>query len=154
MVKDAMKWKRFKDMVYIMKNVVVGLKPPDELTDEERELLRAAYNTLAAILRADWLKASSQEKELADKLEDISELLKVRDRILAIEAETAELCDNGILKSLKEKLEPSAATSESKIYYLRMRGDLCKLLVRIKSGGDVKKVTDEAFEAYLQAQSW
>ncbi|KAM7499188.1 hypothetical protein LguiA_023602 [Lonicera macranthoides] len=150
MAKAAKEEKRFKDMVKIMEKVVVGLSETEELTVEERELFAVAYKTVFFTLQTVWLKVSKEE-EIADQLEDKTEVLKVRDTMFEIEAEITELFDEGILKLLKDKLESSASTSESKVYYLTLRGDYCKQLLKYKYGYDLEKLKADAIEAYGRA---
>ncbi|KAG9137440.1 hypothetical protein Leryth_020629 [Lithospermum erythrorhizon] len=112
---------RYEEMVSYMDKLVLTSTPSTELTVEERNLLSVAYKNVIGSLRAAWRIVSSiEQKEESRKNEEHVGLVK--DYRSKVEGELTNIC-NGILKLLEDNLVPSGSTSESKVFYLKMKGD-------------------------------
>lgn len=111
---------RYEEMVEFMEKVVKTVDL-EELTVEERNLLSVAYKNVIGARRASWRIISSiEQKEESRGNEDHVSLIK--NYRANVEAELSKICD-GILKLLETHLVPSASSAESKVFYLKMKGD-------------------------------
>ena len=125
MAKLAEQAERYEEMVEFMEKVV-KIVNTEELTVEERNLLSVAYKNVIGARRASWRIISSiEQKEESRGNEDHVSLIK--DYRGKIETELSKICD-GILKLLDSHLVPSAASAESKVFYLKMKGDYHRLV--------------------------
>ncbi|GKB55883.1 14-3-3-like protein A [Tanacetum coccineum] len=68
-----------------------------------------------------------------------------------IETELSKICD-GILGLLDSHLVPSASAAESKVFYLKMKGDYYRYLAEFKTGAERKEAAEKTLLAYKSAQ--
>lgn len=68
-----------------------------------------------------------------------------------MEKELSEICAS-ILQLLDEHLIPTAASGESKVFYLKMKGDYHRYLAEFKTGADRKEAAEHTLLAYKAAQ--
>ncbi|KAL1540793.1 14-3-3-like protein GF14 kappa [Salvia divinorum] len=149
MAKLAEQAERYEEMVQFMDNLV-STAAGTELSVEERNLLSVAYKNVIGSVRAAWRIVSSiEQKEEARKNDDHVPLVK--DYRSKVEAELSQVCA-GILKLLSHSLIPSAASSESKIFYLKMKGDYHRYLAEFKVDDERKEAADNTMLAYTAAQ--
>lgn len=121
-----------------------------ELSVEERNLLSVAYKNVIGSLRAAWRIVSSiEQKEEGRKNDD--HVMLVKEYRSKIENELSQVCA-GILKILSDNLIPSAASSESKVFYLKMKGDYHRYLAEFKVGNERKEAAEDTMLAYKAAQ--
>ncbi|CAK9148993.1 unnamed protein product [Ilex paraguariensis] len=150
MAKLAEQAERYEEMVKFMEKLVIGSTPAAELTVEERNLLSVAYKNVIGSLRAAWRIVSSiEQKEESRKNED--HVVLVKDYRSKVESELSEVCA-GILKLLDSNLVPSAASSESKVFYLKMKGDYHRYMAEFKVGDERKQAAEDTMNAYKDAQ--
>ncbi|XP_017247094.1 14-3-3 protein 10 [Daucus carota subsp. sativus] len=141
---------RYEEMVQFMERFVLGLAPGAEPTFEERNLISVAYKNVIGQLRAAWRIVSSiEQKEEARKNDD--HVAMAREYRSKIEKELSELCA-GILKILEENLVPAASSSDSKVFYLKMKGDYFRYLSEFKIGDERKRVAEDTMNSYKAAQ--
>jgi len=137
-----------------------------DLSNEERNLLSVAYKNVVGARRSSWRVISSIEqktegsekkqamaKEYRDKVE--KELTKICEEVLAL------LNDHLIPKAsalLNDHLIAKATVHESKVFYLKMKGDYYRYLAEVAhQGGDksistfTAEVVDNSKEAYSEA---
>ncbi|KAI3819851.1 hypothetical protein L1987_13703 [Smallanthus sonchifolius] len=146
MAKLAEQAERYDEMVEFMEKV----SETDELTVEERNLLSVAYKNVIGARRASWRIISSiEQKEESRGNED--HVTVIKDYRSKIEAELTRICD-GILKLLDSRLVPSATAGDSKVFYLKMKGDYHRYLAEFKTGGDRKDAAENTLTAYKSAQ--
>lgn len=69
---------------------------------------------------------------------------------LKIEGELKQICQE-VLDLLDERLVPKASTVDSKIFYLKMKGDYYRYLAEFLKGKENKEVIDLAKDSYTQA---
>ncbi|CAN7005261.1 hypothetical protein BRARA_C00421 [Brassica rapa] len=151
MAKLSEQAERYEEMVQFMEQLVTGgATPSSELTVEERNLLSVAYKNVIGSLRAAWRIVSSiEQKEESRKNEEHATLVKgYRSKV---ETELSSVCE-GILKLLDSHLIPSAAASESKVFYLKMKGDYHRYMAEFKSGDERKVAAEDTMGAYKAAQ--
>ncbi|CAN6584146.1 unnamed protein product [Malus baccata var. baccata] len=141
---------RYEEMVQFMEKLVVGSTPAAELTVEERNLLSVAYKNVIGSLRAAWRIVSSiEQKEEGRKNEE--HLALVKEYRSKVESELSDVCAN-ILKLLDSNLVPSASASESKVFYLKMKGDYHRYMAEFKSAEERKTAAEDTMLAYKAAQ--
>lgn len=149
MAKLAEQAERYEEMVEFMEKVSAAAEN-EELTVEERNLLSVAYKNVIGARRASWRIISSiEQKEESRGNED--HVSVIRDYRSKIESELSNICD-GILKLLDSRLVPSAASGDSKVFYLKMKGDYHRYLAEFKTGGDRKEAAESTLSAYKSAQ--
>ncbi len=68
-----------------------------------------------------------------------------------VEKELSDIC-NSILALLDEYLIPSAKSCESKVFYLKMKGDYHRYLAEFKTGAERKDAAEFTLQAYKAAQ--
>ncbi|XP_075492332.1 14-3-3-like protein 16R [Primulina tabacum] len=140
---------RYEEMVEFMEKVVVAVEG-DELTAEERNLLSVAYKNVIGARRASWRIISSieQKEESRGNHSHVSSIKTYRSKI---ESELSSIC-HGILKLLDSKLIGSAANSDSKVFYLKMKGDYHRYEAEFKTGSGRKEAAENTLSAYQAAQ--
>ena len=151
LAKLAEQAERYEEMGSFMEKLVVsGGAAPGELTVEERNLFSVAYKNMVASRRAAWRIVSSiEQKEEGKKNEENVKLVK--DYRGKIEAELDGVCKR-IIGLLETHLVPAAGSSESKVFYLKMKGDYYRYLAEFKVGDERKAAADQTMEAYKTAQ--
>ncbi|GAB4847229.1 14-3-3 protein 1 [Ancistrocladus abbreviatus] len=151
MAKLAEQAERYEEMVKYLEKLVIGSTSAGlELSVEERNLLSVAYKNLIGSLRAAWRIVSSiEQKEEGRKNEE--NVVLVRDYRSLIESELSGVCAS-ILNLLDSYLLPSAATSEAKVFYLKMKGDYYRYLAEFKVGDERKRAAEDTMLAYKAAQ--
>ncbi|NP_001312172.1 14-3-3-like protein C [Nicotiana tabacum] len=149
MAKLAEQAERYEEMVEFMEKVSNSLGS-EELTVEERNLLSVAYKNVIGARRASWRIISSieQKEESRGNEEHVNSIREYRSKI---ENELSKICD-GILKLLDAKLIPSAASGDSKVFYLKMKGDYHRYLAEFKTGAERKEAAESTLTAYKAAQ--
>ncbi|ORX99046.1 14-3-3 protein [Basidiobolus meristosporus CBS 931.73] len=146
MAKLAEQAERYDEMVTFMKKVAaLG----EELTVEERNLLSVAYKNVIGARRASWRIVSSIEQKEESKGNE-AQLSKVRSYRNKIELELSEICHD-VLKVLDEHLVPKAVNGESKVFYLKMKGDYYRYLSEFAAEDKRKETADQSLEAYKAA---
>ena len=150
LAKLAEQAERYEEMVQFMQKLVLSSTPASELTVEERNLLSVAYKNVIGSLRAAWRIVSSiEQKEEGRKNEEHVALVK--DYRSKVENELSDICAS-ILSLLDSNLVPSAATSESKVFYLKMKGDYHRYMAEFKVGDERKAAAEATMLAYKDAQ--
>lgn len=150
MAKLAEQAERYEEMVEFMEKVSASVESSEELTVEERNLLSVAYKNVIGARRASWRIISSiEQKEESRGNED--HVSTIRDYRSKIETELSSICD-GILKLLDSRLIPSASSGDSKVFYLKMKGDYHRYLAEFKTGAERKEAAESTLTAYKAAQ--
>ena len=71
--------------------------------------------------------------------------------MMQVEKELSDICSS-ILQLLDEHLIPTASSGESKVFYLKMKGDYHRYLAEFKTGSDRKDAAEHTLLAYKAAQ--
>jgi len=135
---------RYDDMAKFMKIVTeTGV----ELSNEERNLLSVAYKNVVGARRSSWRVISSieQKTEPDDKKNNMC-----KDYREKVEKELKDICED-VLLLLDKHLIESSSSSESKVFYLKMKGDYYRYLAEVASGDGKKKIMDSSQESYSGA---
>ncbi|KAM9800792.1 14-3-3 protein beta/alpha-like [Syngnathus typhle] len=137
---------RYDDMASAMKQVTEQNK---DLTNEERNLLSVAYKNVVGARRSSWRVISSieQKTEGNEKKQQMA-----RDYRVKIEQELKDIC-NDVLNLLDNFLIANAKLPESKVFYLKMKGDYFRYLSEVAAGEDKKETVSNSEEAYDTAFS-
>ncbi|TYK29091.1 14-3-3-like protein B [Cucumis melo var. makuwa] len=134
----------------LLGSTFLGSTPGSELSVEERNLLSVAYKNVIGSLRAAWRIVSSiEQKEESRKNEE--HVVLVKDYRSKVESELSDVCAS-ILQLLDSNLIPSASASESKVFYLKMKGDYHRYLAEFKVGDERKAAAEDTMLAYRAAQ--
>ncbi|CAN7055088.1 unnamed protein product, partial [Brassica rapa subsp. trilocularis] len=149
MAKLAEQAERYEEMVEFMEKVSAAIDG-DELTVEERNLLSVAYKNVIGARRASWRIISSIEQKEESRGND-DHVKAIRDYRAKIETELSGICD-GILKLLDDRLVPAAGSGDSKVFYLKMKGDYHRYLAEFKTGQERKDAAENTLSAYKAAQ--
>ncbi|KAB5568748.1 hypothetical protein DKX38_002541 [Salix brachista] len=150
LAKLAEQAERYEEMVQFMEKLVVGNTPVGELNVEERNLLSVAYKNVIGSLRAAWRIVSSiEQKEEGRKNEE--HVVLVKEYRSKVENELSDICAS-ILRLLDSNLIPSATASESKVFYLKMKGDYHRYLAEFKAGDERNAAAEDTMLSYKAAQ--
>ena len=141
------KAERFGDMVSAI-NKFIEINP--KLSKEEKTILSSGYKNILIEKRAGWRLLNSMEKRQSkkkpEKIPNIKEIKK------NIEKELKEQFDNAH-KIIDNYLLPNAEDPESKVFYLRLKGDQYRYLAEISKDKEKEynKAISEAEKIYKQA---
>ncbi|XP_069813388.1 14-3-3 protein zeta/delta [Dendropsophus ebraccatus] len=135
---------RYDDMAACMKRVT---EEGGELSNEERNLLSVAYKNVVGARRSSWRVISSIEQKTDGSEKKQQMAREYREKI---ETELREIC-NDVLSLLDKYLVPNASQAESKVFYLKMKGDYYRYLAEVASGDDKKTIVEQSQQAYQDA---
>ncbi|KAJ2549914.1 hypothetical protein EV175_004260 [Coemansia sp. RSA 1933] len=137
---------RYDEMVENMKKVAAE---DQELTVEERNLLSVAYKNVIGARRASWRIISSiEQKEKSKNNEHHVEI--VAEQRAAVEKELLDICKD-ILDVLDNHLLKRATSGESKVFYLKMKGDYFRYIAEFETADERKSSSEESLNAYKAA---
>merc|ERR1712135_122750 len=135
---------RYDDMASSMKSVTeTGI----ELSNEERNLLSVAYKNVVGARRSSWRVISSIEQKTEGSERKQQMAKEYREKV---EKELREIC-NDVLGLLDQFLIPKASNAESKVFYLKMKGDYFRYLAEVAIGDSRSEVVDDSQKAYQDA---
>lgn len=135
---------RYDDMAAAMKEVTeTGV----ELSNEERNLLSVAYKNVVGARRSSWRVISSieQKTEGSERKQQMAKEYRVK-----VEKELREICYD-VLGLLDKHLIPKASNPESKVFYLKMKGDYYRYLAEVATGETRTSVVEDSQKAYQDA---
>lgn len=135
---------RYDDMAACMKAVT---ETGAELSNEERNLLSVAYKNVVGARRSSWRVISSieQKTEGAERKQAMAKEYREK-----IEKELNEICRD-VLALLDQYLIAKASNAESKVFYLKMKGDYYRYLAEVAVGEARAAVLDDSQKAYQEA---
>lgn len=135
---------RYDDMADAMKSVT---QTGSELTNEERNLLSVAYKNVVGARRSSWRVISSieQKTESNEKRQQMAKEYRTK-----VEEELKTICKD-VLTLLDDHLIPKAINAESKVFYLKMKGDYYRYLaeVAVKERDSIVVCSSEAYKEAL-----
>jgi len=135
---------RYDDMAAAMKKVT---ESGNELSNEERNLLSVAYKNVVGARRSSWRVISSIEQKTEGSERKQTMAREYREKI---EKELKDICQD-VLVLLDKYLVPNAGLAESKVFYLKMKGDYYRYLAEVASGENRTNVIDDSQKAYNEA---
>jgi len=142
MAKYAEQAERYEDMVKFMTELTT--REAKKLTDEERNLLSVAFKNVVGSRRSAWRIVSAVEQKEKDQPGGAIALAYRGE----IEKELQDKCNNvlQLITHLIEQLQDDDL--ESKVFYLKMKGDYYRYLVEVTTGDDRDQLAQKSKEAY------
>eukprot|EP00096_Caligus_rogercresseyi_P002129 TRINITY_DN13_c1_g1_i3.p1 TRINITY_DN13_c1_g1~~TRINITY_DN13_c1_g1_i3.p1 ORF type:complete len:253 (-),score=49.57 TRINITY_DN13_c1_g1_i3:974-1732(-) len=135
---------RYDDMAASMKSVT---ETGFELTNEERNLLSVAYKNVVGARRSSWRVISSIETKTESSERKQQMAKEYREKV---ESELREICHD-VLNLLDVYLIPKASNAESKVFYLKMKGDYYRYLAEVAVGEQKNADVNNSEQAYREA---
>uniref|UniRef100_A0A9J7Z2S3 3-monooxygenase/tryptophan 5-monooxygenase activation protein, gamma polypeptide 1 n=1 Tax=Cyprinus carpio carpio TaxID=630221 RepID=A0A9J7Z2S3_CYPCA len=123
----------------------------EALSNEERNLLSVAYKNVVGARRSSWRVISSiEQKTSADGNEKKIEMVrayreKIEKELEAVCQDVLNLLDNFLIKNCSE------TQHESKVFYLKMKGDYYRYLAEVATGEKKATVVESSEKAYSEA---
>ncbi|KAL7254981.1 hypothetical protein ACSBR1_009191 [Camellia fascicularis] len=111
-----------------------------ELTIDEHNLLSIATKKVIESLCAAWKALSLTEQN------HNNHVALITDYKSKIESKLSHIC-NRVLNLLEKHLIPSASKNESKVFYLKMKGDYYRYMTEFKVGTEAAENTIMAYKA-------
>lgn len=137
---------RYNETIQYMEEIVKNKK--DDLTTEERNLLSSAYKNCISSRRSAWRSIFGIETK--EKSQNSKYLHLVNDLKMLLEKELTDLCEK-MLKLIDEHLLKKSTSSDSIVFYMKMKGDYFRYLAEFTSGDQHEKVATNSLEAYQAA---
>ena len=136
---------RFSDMVIHINNFV---KLDSNLSNEERNILSAGFKNVISGKRASWrLLNSLEKKEEKKNSQNLSYLKEIKNKV---EDEMRAICDD-IQDVLDKHLVPNSKDYETKVFYLKLKGDYYRYRAEFTSGKENEQAGNLAEKAYRDA---
>lgn len=137
---------RYDEMAMYMEAVV---KKPDELSAQERNMLSTAYENAVGSRRAAWriLRHEEQKESGKGNADEAAYAKEYQDNV---EKELQNICDE-ILVILDGNLINKASTSESKTFYMKMKGDYFGYIAEFTRDDAKAKASEIARITYEEA---
>lgn len=136
---------RFPDMVKAI-NKFVELDP--KLTKDERNILSAGYKNIISDKRASWRLLNSMEKKEDKK--NSNQSVYIKEVKSNIEKELTKICED-IQGVIDKYLVPNATDSETKVFFLKLKGDYFRYKCEFASGKDFDDACAKAEKVYKEA---
>jgi 14-3-3 protein epsilon len=137
---------RYDETIKYMEDIVKNKK--DDLTIEERNLLSAAYKNCVSSRRSAW--RSIYGIEVKERTNNSKYLHLVTELKTTLEKELADLCDR-MLKLIDNHLLKKAGNVESRVFYLKMKGDYYRYLAEFTAGEKHEGIANSSKDSYKTA---
>ncbi|XP_076024604.1 14-3-3 protein gamma-1 [Genypterus blacodes] len=139
---------RYDDMAAAMKSVT---ELNQTLSNEERNLLSVAYKNVVGARRSSWRVISSIEQKTSAEGNE-KKIIMVKAYREKIEKELDDVCKD-VLKLLDEYLIKNCDETqfESKVFYLKMKGDYYRYLAEVATGDMRSDVVESSEKSYKEA---
>ncbi|OMJ88545.1 hypothetical protein SteCoe_9498 [Stentor coeruleus] len=138
---------RYQEMIEYVKFFVA--KSSQDLSVEERNILSVAYKNFVGSRRTSWRVLNSIEQK-EDRRSNTANKTSAQGYKTEIEAELARYC-NDVLGLIDRDLLPKAASSESRVFYHKMKGDYFRYLSEFAQGNQKSNATNNAESSYTAA---
>lgn len=151
---------RYDDMANAMKTVT---EMGGALQQEERNLLSVAYKNVVGARRSSWRVISSIEAKTKESGNE-RKLTLAQEYREKVEVELKKVCNDVLnllnkflIPEVTDKLSKAEAESdvfklvESKVFYLKMKGDYHRYLAEVAQDEERKSVMEESETAYKSA---
>ncbi len=118
------------------------------LSHDERNILSAGYKNVISPKRASWrLLHSLEKKEEKKNSANLAYLQEIKKRV---EDEMRKICDD-VQDTLDKYLIPSSKDPETKVFFLKLKGDYFRYRAEFTSGQENEQGTHQAEKAYREA---
>ena len=139
------KTERYPDMVKTI-NKFVELNP--KLTKNERNILCSGYKNIIADKRASWRLLNSMEKKESKK--NSSQLVNIKTVKKNIENDLNKITEE-IISIIDKYLLPSAPDIETKVFFMKIKGDYLRYKCEFTSGKEFNEACTNAEKIYKEA---
>lgn len=136
---------RYDDMAKAMKSVTE--RDTEELSNEERNLLSVAYKNVVGARRSSWRVISSIEQKTEGSERKQAMAKEYREKV---ETELTEICKD-VLGLLENFLIKNAKNPESKVFYLKMKGDYYRYLAEVATAEQKDEIVKSSEASYTDA---
>lgn len=133
---------RYDDMAEVMKSVAVL---DEDMSEDDRNLLSVAYKNVVGARRSSWRVVSSNQTQKSDYKQSL-----VTEYKTTIEKELKSICWD-VLKLLDDHLISKAKEAQSKVFYLKMKGDYFRYLAEVATDEEKNKIIEDSEKAYTAA---
>ncbi|XP_021765935.1 14-3-3 protein homolog 2-like [Chenopodium quinoa] len=137
------------NMINAMKKLV---KFNIDLTAEELNLLSTAYKKVIEPKRESWKLLSKTEQEEDTIYKDETYIKCIQDYRNIVESDLANICYN-VITLIDDHLLPFASSTESSVFYLKMKADYYRYMAEIKTGDEKTLVAEESLKTYKEAMA-
>ena len=137
---------RHEETMKYMEEIVKSKK--EDLTIEERNLLSSAFKNCVSSRRSAW--RSIYGIEVKERSTNSKFLGLVTDLKSILEKELNDLCGR-MLNLIDEYLLKKATSDESKVFYLKMKGDYYRYLAEFLTGDKNVEVANNSMNSYKEA---
>jgi len=137
---------RYEETVKYMEDIVKN--KGQDLSVEERNLLSVAFKNCVSSRRSAW--RSVYAIEMKEKSTNSKFLYLVTDLKQLLEKELNEWCDR-MLKLIDNYLLKKANSAESKVFYLKMKGDYFRYIAEFSTGDTHTQISNNSMNAYKEA---
>ncbi|XP_054638468.1 14-3-3-like protein [Dunckerocampus dactyliophorus] len=135
---------RYDDMAKTMKSAAE--LEEKELNNDQRNLLSVAYKNVVGARRSSWRVVSSIEgMEGSDIKQSLAKEYREK-----IETELKEICKD-VLDLLDKYLIPKTTLHDSKVFYLKMKGDYYRYLAEVATDPEKEETINASEDAYKEA---
>ncbi|XP_021724815.1 14-3-3-like protein B [Chenopodium quinoa] len=149
LAKLAAQAERYDDMIDVMKKLV---KFNIDLTVEERNLLSKAYKKVTEPKRESWKLLSITEEEEDTIYKNETYMKCIQDYRTIVESDLANICYD-VITLIDDHLLPFASSTESSVFYLKMKADHYRYMAEIKTGDEKTLVAEESLKTYEEAMA-
>ena len=139
---------RHDDMLAAMKLVADSVEASGDLSIEERNLFSIAFKNVVGAKRLAWRIVLNIDQNAIDNVE--FDRVMVQNYREKIEAEVKILCTD-VVNILDSRLISQASSHESKVFYLKMKGDYYRYLAELSSSSARPCIVSDAEAAYQLA---
>mmetsp|Transcript_28600 Transcript_28600/g.50860 ORF Transcript_28600/g.50860 Transcript_28600/m.50860 type:complete len:246 (-) Transcript_28600:83-820(-) len=139
--------KRFEDCVTYMEALIK--RESRELTLDERNLIASAFKSIASDKRASWRVLGALKQKFEVTYDAESALLAGKSKGI-VEREIAGLAHR-VANLLDKYLIPNASSCESKVFYLKLKGDYYRYIAEFARSGERHTASEKASDSYIRA---
>ena len=137
---------RYEDASKYMEDLIK--KKKDDLTKEEKNIFynsnKYIINSKRCSLRSTHLIEEKEKKHSSQYIPIVTNFKNI------LESEIIDVCKN-IINLINNYLLKKTITDESKIFYLKMKGDYCRYLCEIINSNENQNYIDESEKSYKEA---
>ena len=136
---------RFPEMVKSI-NKFVELDP--KLTKDERIILSAGYKNIISGKRASWRLLNGLERK--EQKKNSTQVENIHEVKANLKKELDQICEQ-IQNIIDKFLLPKASDSETKVFYLKLKGDYYRYKCEFDADKDFPDTCDKAEKVYKEA---
>ena len=136
---------RFPEMVQSI-NKFVELDP--KLTKDERIILSAGYKNIISGKRSSWRLLNGLERK--EEKKNSTQIANIHEVKANLKKELDQICEQ-IQNIIDKYLLPNASNSETKVFFLKLKGDYYRYKCEFDTDEDFPTTCDKAEKVYKEA---